>query len=433
MPISLAVLVVLGTSSSQAAKMTEKEILGQADARIEKCRKGDALLKLLGPDGQPLPAGTRVTVVQTRHKFLFGANIYKFDDCRTPEQNAAYKQRFRELLNCATVRFYWASYEFEEGKLQFDDRRKIAQWCLENRITPKGHPLFWSECQPEWLHQKDPRDAEALAWSRIGREISAFRDVIPIWDVLNEPTKGIEHARQLKAITAQRIYERYGTVGVIKRAFDQARQANPKATLVLNDHPWPLDDPAIVLTGFEKIVSRCLADQVPLDAIGVQTHMVLKQREWSVQRTWEICEQFAQFGKPLHFTEVTIISGWHSNEERQARLAAEFYTILFSHPSVEAITWWDFTEQRYRGCITAPGAGLLRDDMTPKPAYHELKRLIKDKWWTQTRVSVSADGQARFRGFLGEYLVSATLGDRKVTGRFWLDTTVNKPITVPLK
>jgi predicted dehydrogenase len=160
--------------------MTEEEILGQADARIEKHRTGDAVFQLLGPDGQPLPAGTAVTVRQTRHKFLFGANIYKFDDCRTLEQNAAYKQRFRELLNFATVRFYWVSYEIREGKLEYADRLKIARWCLENGITPKGHPLFWSECQPEWLHPKDPGEAESLAWSRIGREITAFRDVIQL-------------------------------------------------------------------------------------------------------------------------------------------------------------------------------------------------------------------------------------------------------------
>jgi len=425
--------VAMLPSSGRCAEMTEEEILGQADARIEKYRQGDAALQLLGPHGQPLPAGTTVTVEQTRHKFLFGANIYKFDDCRTPEQNAAYQQRFRELLNFATVRFYWVSYEIEEGKLQFEDRLKIARWCLQNGITPKGHPLFWSECQPEWLHQKDPAEAESLAWSRIGREVVAFRDEIQIWDVLNEPTKGVQHARELNALTALRIYERYGTVEVIKRAFARARQDNPKATLVLNDHPWPLDDPAIVLTGFEKIVAQCLAEKVPIDALGIQTHMVLKNREWSAKRTWEICEQFAKFGKPLHFTELTIISGWHSNEERQAKRAAEFYTVLFSHPLVEAITWWDFTEQPYRGCIKAPGAGLLRDDMTPKPAYHELKRLIKGKWWTQTGVSVGADGQARFRGFLGEYQASAMLAGRKVTARFWIEGTAKVPITVQLK
>lgn len=271
--VTIALVASLG-GVSWCGELTEEQILGEADARIERYRKGDAVLKLIDLDGTPIATGTSVSIVQTRHKFLFGANIYKFDDCRTPEQNAAYQQRFRELLNFATVRFYWVSYEIEEGKLEFADRLKIARWCLEHGITPKGHPLFWSECQPEWLHQKDPAEAESLAWSRIGREISAFRDEIQIWDVLNEPTKGVQHARELNAVTALRIYERYGTVE---------------------------------------------------------------------------------------------------------------------------------------------------------------RRLIKGKWWTRTEVSVGAGGQARFRGFLGEYEVSAALDGRKVTGRFQVDSTAKEPLAVQLK
>jgi hypothetical protein len=81
------------------------------------------------------------------------------------------------------------------------------------------------------------------------------------------------------------------------------------------------------------------------------------------------------------------------------------YTILFSHPAVQAITWWDFSDKNaWQG---AP-AGLVRSDMTPKPAYDELKRLIKGKWWTETTLTTGPDGRASFRGFLGEYRVAVT-------------------------
>ena len=193
-----------------------------------------------------------------------------------------------------------------------------------------------------------------------------------------------------------------------------------------------MDDPNIVLTRFEKIVAECLDQKVPIDGIGIQTHMVLKCREWPVKRTWEILEQFAKFGKPLHFTELTIISGWHSNQQRQAKLASQFYTILFSHPAVEAITWWDFTEQKYRGAIRAPGAGLIREDMTPKPAYDALKSQIKDRWWTRASATVTAPGEARFRGFFGHYTVTATVGERDLTGEFRFDKNAQQPIRVSL-
>jgi hypothetical protein len=116
-------------------------------------------------------------------------------------------------------------------------------------------------------------------------------------------------------------------------------------------------------------------------------------------------------------------------EKRQARQVTEFYRVLFSHPAVEAITWWDFTDQN--AWQRAP-AGLVRDDMTPKPAYNELERLIKDKWWTQTETTVEAEGQARFRGFLGQYEVAARIGSRKLTGTFQLDKSEKKTIEVRL-
>ena len=46
---------------------------------------------------------------------------------------------------------------------------------------------------------------------------------------------------------------------------------------------------------------------VPIDAIGIQSHMHMAYRgaKWA----WETCERFARLGKPLHFTELTILSG----------------------------------------------------------------------------------------------------------------------------
>ena len=137
----------------------------------------------------------------------------------------------------------------------------------------------------------------------------------------------------------------------------------------------------------------------------------------------EVCQQFARFGVPLHFTETTILSGqrawdkppgspWPSTPEGeayQARETARFYTMLFSHPAVAAITWWDFSD--FHAWKGAP-AGLVRKDMTPKPAYKALKGLIKGKWWTRTQVSGGAAGTARFRGFLGDYRLTVRAGDK---------------------
>ena len=87
---------------------------------------------------------------------------------------------------------------------------------------------------------------------------------------------------------------------------------------------------------------------------------------------------------------------------------AELYRVLFSHPAVEAVTWWDFCDQ---GAWQGAPAGFLRDDTTPKPSYEALKRLIKKDWWTgPLKLTTDAAGRVTFRGFLGDYTIRTKAG-----------------------
>jgi len=304
------------------------------DARIRKHRTADVTLTLRTPGGKPL-SGAEVTVEMVRHKFLFGA---------------------------------------------------------------KGHPLCWHELQPRWLKGKGAGEVEKLQLARIEREVKAFTGLIDTWDVLNEVVVMPKFNRAGQ--TALRdVCRKLGQVGLISKCFAVARKTDPKATLLLNDYQLG--------PNYEKLIKDSLAAGVTIDAIGLQSHMHTRYRgaRWG----WSVCERFAKFGKPLHFTELTILSGdlkkdgdWHkkrtgwrstpAGEKRQAAQVVEFYRVLYSHPAVEAITWWDFSDARaWQG---AP-AGLVRKDMSPKPAYTDLHKLVKGAWWTApTRLRTDAEGKS---------------------------------------
>ena len=79
------------------------------------------------------------------------------------------------------------------------------------------------------------------------------------------------------------------------------------------------------------------------------------------------------------------------------------YTELFSHPQVEAITSWDFTDECW---LNAP-AGLLRRDNTEKPSYQALKSLIHGAWETHEQLVTDDEGYVTFTGFKGGYTLSA--------------------------
>lgn len=386
-------------SAVTAQTLSRAEILDKAQERIEQHRKADATLILVDADGAPIKEGTEVVIEQQRHRFLFGCNLFMFDRCRSAQDNALYLERFKELFNFATLGFYWNAYEPRQDNTAAQHRRRSAEWCRKNEIIPKGHPLVWT-LEPGWVHALPTGQAEERLWFRIQREMNDFQGLIEVWDVLNEPCVGIRQGTERNAKTAVRLYETLGTTGIIKKAFIAAEAANPKAMLILNDYD--------VSPAYEKVIEDCLADGVRIDVIGVQSHM--HGGVWEPEKLWDVCERFGRFNKPVHFTEATIVSGpgqeenWQKTspalEKDQERDAVMFYTVLFSHPAVEAITWWDFSDQ---GAWQQAPAGLIGEDMTPKPAYAALKKLIKEDWWTRTTATVGPQGRVRFRGFLGDY------------------------------
>lgn len=420
----------VGFADRRDATLTGPELIDQANDRIERYRKGRTVLQVLGPDGEPLPAGAKLRIRQTRHAFLFGCNIFKLDRCRTPEDNAAYADRFAELLNFATVPFYWWTYERQKGRPMDDRTQQTVQWCRRHGITTKGHPLAWNYVDPRWL-TGTPEQVMQLQIERIARCIERFKGDIGIWDVVNEATHHDRDETKRNAPLLTEAISRTGVGPYVRAAYKAAREAGPNAKLIINDYRT---DPA-----FEKKVLSRLVDesqQALYDVIGIQSHM--HGGYWGAARTWAACERFARYGKPLHFTETTLVSGprtdsaWTTTaegEEQQARLAAEFYRVLFSHPAVEAITWWDFSDQ---GAWQGAPAGLLREDMSPKPVYERLGDLIKGQWWTRDTVETRPNGQAQVNGFLGDYEITAERHGSKHVGRFSLVKDAMGPTAVQL-
>jgi hypothetical protein len=198
---------------------------------------------------------------------------------------------------------------------------------------------------------------------------------------------------------------KYFTEGHLKAA----RSADPRATLLVNDY---YNDIA-----FYSILDQ-LREQGKLlfDIVGLQAHMHEGMRP--LEDLWGMCELFAPLKVPVHFTETTILSGPHIGpgekwapttpvlEDYQARHVENMYRLLFSHPAVEAISWWDLPDA---GAWKNAPAGLLRADMSPKPAYDRLVQLIKKEWWTKAQGFTDKQGEFRTRAFLGTHRVSLEL------------------------
>ena len=390
----------------EKSQPTDDDILAQTRARIEQHRKGDGVIVVRDAQADPMPS-VKVKVEQLRHDFLFGSNFFMFGRCGQPELEEPYRQRFEALLNYCTLGFYWASYEHAQGRPIYEYTDHVAAWTREHGITCKGHPLVWDHPagSPAWL-PNDPKEIERLSTTRVREIVSRYKGRIDLWDVVNEATHLVDKANKTKMADWAAAL---GAVPYVAEHLKVAREANPQATLLVNDYRT---DPACY-----KILDS-LRDNGKLlfDAIGIQSH--LHGGVWPLRKVWDTCDTYSKLGLPLHFTESTIVSGprtgpgenWGATtaegEDRQAELTTKFYTALFAHPAVHAITWWDFSDL---GAWQGAPAGWLRRDMSHKPVYQRLMSLVKGAWWTKTEATTDARGEVKVRAFYGTHRLTAQL------------------------
>lgn len=377
-------------------------------------RKASKTIRLVDPAGRPV-ADAEVSVRLTRHKFLFGCGFFDAIPLANrlgPEERLAFLEKkaelFLDVFNFATLPFYWGLFEPERGKPRTKEMLAAARWLKERNVELKGHPLCWHTLTAPWLLELDNDEILRVQLERIERDVTDFKGLIDMWDVINEVVIMPIFDKYDNGIT--RIAKQLGRVGIIRETFAKARETNPGATLLLNDFNTSIN--------YEILIDGCLNAGVTIDVIGIQSHQ--HQGYWGLEKLHEVLDRFSVFGLPIHFTENTLTSGhlmpkhiedlndyqiseWPSTpegEERQARELDEMLTVLFEHPLVEAFTNWNFSDD---GAWLGAPAGLIRKDNTPKPAYEVMKKRIKEDWSTNLTARTDADGTFAFEGFLGEY------------------------------
>lgn len=75
---------------------------------------------------------------------------------------------------------------------------------------------------------------------------------------------------------------------------------------------------------------------------------------------------------------------------------------------------------------------MLRADLTPKPVYEQLRRLIHEEWRTKASGTTDAEGRFAYRGFLGTYHVEIELPGGRVSRDFHLTKAGPEPMEIVL-
>lgn len=414
---------------------------------IELYRKGDAEIRFETAN-QSLPEDIMVEVRQKNHEFRFGCNIFMLDELESEEKNAIYKEKFPECFNLATVPFYWSDLEPEQGKPRYAaDSPKIyrrpapdlcVEYCREKGIEPKCHCLNYDNFVPDWARDKTVEEHKALLEKRFREIAQRYAEAIPSFEVTNETLQDTRRSRFF--------YED----DFLDWSFRMADRYFPKNRLIINDYNiwWP--ETYNNRHVYYMQIERLLRDGIRhLDSIGMQFHSFFPLEEearmaaqrYNPETLYKLMDLYAKLNLPQQITEMTIpaYGGDEENEYVQAELLKMVYSVFFSHPAMEAVIYWNLVdgyaawapqgdmtsgENKYYG-------GLLRFDMSEKPAYKELKRLINEEWHTEETVKAVGD-VAKFRGFYGDYDLVIHADGKTITVPFTHSKRANSKISITL-
>ncbi|XP_044433750.1 endo-1,4-beta-xylanase 3-like [Triticum aestivum] len=160
---------------------------------------------------------------------------------------------------------------------------------------------------------------------------------------------------------------------------------------------------------------------VAVRGIGLQGHMQNPVGE-------VICaaiDRLAKTGVPVWFTELDV-------PEYDADLCARDLEVVLreacAHPKVEGIIFWGFMQ----GTMWRNNSWLVDADGTVNEAGQMFLNLQKE-WKADARGNVDGDGDFKFRGFYGRYIVEVmTATGKQMLQTFTMEKGDNTPLLVDL-
>lgn len=287
------------------------------------------------------------------------------------------------------------------------------KYCEENNIEPREHALCYDKFFPDWLVDKTVPEIKQYIVKRMQQISRRYADKIPTIEVTNEMfwDKGKTPV--------------YADPDFMVFCYEQAAKYFPKNELCINE--WSGDiwnKNPLPWNNYYLIIENLLLKGARVDAIGMQYHMFYNKddyfkstrRVYNLRHLIQVMDNFARLKKPFQITEITIpaFTEESADEQAQADIIEQLYSTWFSYPNVEQIIYWNMVDGYAYG--TRPGdmnagenvyrGGLLRFDLSEKPAFQRIKHLVKDVWTTNEQLETKG-GAASFRGFYGEYEVEA--------------------------
>lgn len=307
-------------------------------------------------------------------------------------------KRLSGPFDFVTLPIVWRDLEPSEQTFNW---KPLDAWveALEKRQMPmNGSALlsFNERHVPDWLYiwEHDFDTIRDLAFEHVRRIINRYGEYVQSWDVIS----GI-HANNCFTFSFEQLME------LTRMAAALTRQVAVRSTTVIDIvAPWG----EYYARNQRTIPPLLYADMavqsgINFDAFGLQFLFGLPEDRGDGHFTRDmfqiscLLDQFGKLAKPLHISAVQVPSSpslrgersdgaasdgggrWHEpwSEDVQAEWLEQFLRVVLSKPFVDSICWYGLLDHG-KGDGSGDSGGLLRVDLSPKPAFDRLMSIRKE-------------------------------------------------------
>ena len=284
---------------------------------------------------------------------------------RSLRNDADYKKLLQEQVGIVV-----AESEFKFGPLRptpttffFDDADYLAAYAEANGMKLRGHNFVWHRQLPKWFESYVTKEnAEQVLVNHIEQVGGRYAGKIHSWDVVNEAIQVSDGLLGgFRKSPWQKVLGGTGTVPAyvpeyIGVAYRTARRVDPKALLVYNDYGIEGEDDASAkkreaVMGLLREMQR---RQVPLDALGVQSHITAVNKDGSVPEygagLMKMIAEVRKMGLKVLVTEMDVNDRYVApaigpRDAAVAKMYGSYLGTVLRDPAVIAVLTWGITDK----------------------------------------------------------------------------------------
>jgi endo-1,4-beta-xylanase len=271
----------------------------------------------------------------------------------------------------------------QEGRFNFTRMGAEMAYARAHNMTLFGGPLIYKrQSLPPWMDKWFwfESSLDDAMRTQIQTVIRHGAGVYSAWEVVNEP------------LTTDNwpFGHKWGRVEYITRAFRYAREADPNATLVLNQSFGRGGVDRSFVEHFFELLDQLKAKGTPVDAAGIEMHIEMQMlRPDYLEEFRDYLARAAQAGVQVYVTEMDVYQGPPGTVadpfNRQKQIYHDVLAACLASPVCKAYYTWGLTDQfnmyQRREADPHPDAKPLPFDENyqKKPAYYGMLEALQEK------------------------------------------------------